>query len=1054
MKELFKSFGALMLMLLVSCVVNAQEDITAEWNFENDLPAGICAATNYQKVTADVPSTVEGITMHVDATNGKLYCVGRNNAQFNQGTILQIPVKSTRDIVTVKGYPGYVNYTIGGVAAEADLVEHKATTAEVAQGYVEVVGTGGSYLYGLKVVHVSAVQEKPLYSTTFTEWTDMEASTTETVIEKQTKYSHEALNFTLYDVKVGSTNFNTGKFPTWEGGMLMCSKSPDPYIITSPLASVTKVHFYEGATGSNRGWKLEAKGDGDADWVVVHSAVANPASGCEFTIDINRTNCQLRFTNLTTNQNAYLMQLDIYGMVDMSKTPMLGSFSVNGTKYQAADVFAEDANGNMVATIEIPKAQTMISDANPITDMVADNGDITGVVYETANNQTVATITVKAGEAEAKYIATFVFKPDFTLTYINTDGSVIGTQKVEKDAAITSFDKTVADVTVADGKAFRGWFVEAKGGRKYFVEDVVTEDINLYAVQTDIETASEDARYTFNLADRYFYDEDHEAFNATGAAFHDTQHGWTINPGDKIELLSGTHSYIIFSLCKYAADGAQLTLKDAAGNQVGAVTAKVNNDGQTASIEYQGEGGTLTLEATGQAYIHNITIANVGSNPIEPNEQGWYVVRPGDAGHLLTTLELAQAASNGTDRTYIFIPDGTYDFGNKVLTPISANNVSLIGQSMDNTIIQNTPEAEGIGITATFLITGNGTYMQDLTLKNCWDYYQPGTAGRAVCIQDKGNHTICKNVRMLSYQDTYYSNNSSQNLYWETSDIHGTVDFICGGGMVYFNQCTLTVEPRSADGSGECTITAPYTEGTKFGYIFNNCTIDSKAERFNYGRAWGGTPRCAYLNTTLLQPSKLNTNRWTAGGMNTYADSFVEYNTMDADGNVISPASHVMKFYKNDKNNEMETILTADQAAAYALDQVFASWTPAQYTVQADVKAVSAADGTITWDAVDGAGSYAVFKNGQLVAFTATTSYAFTEGVADDYTVRAANQMGGLGAACGSSTGIQGAGVDGATVVSSRFYNMQGIQVEPSYKGAVIRVAHSQQWQHGYQQDG
>ena len=49
--------------------------------------------------------------------------------------------------------------------------------------------------------------------------------------------------------------------------------------------------------------------------------------------------------------------------------------------------------------------------------------------------------------------------------------------------------------------------------------------------------------------------------------------------------------------------------------------------------------------------------------------------------------------------------------------------------------------------------------------------------------------------------------------------------------------------------------------------VFSGCTIDSKAEKFNYGRAWNNTPRCAYINTTLLQPERLNENRWTLTGL-------------------------------------------------------------------------------------------------------------------------------------------------------------------------------------------
>lgn len=442
-------------------------------------------------------------------------------------------------------------------------------------------------------------------------------------------------------------------------------------------------------------------------------------------------------------------------------------------------------------------------------------------------------------------------------------------QKVEKDASIATL-RDDEGVTVAEGKKFRGWFAEADGGRKFTIDDVVTSDLNLYAGVTEIETESTSARYTFNLTDEYFYDEDHEAFNAEKAQFHDTAHGWTLESNGKIDLLVGGHAYIIATLCRYSKQDATLTLYDAEGNEVATAPGYDSTDGKSVMLEYKGQAGTVTLKSSNEIYLHKLVIANVEDSPIEMNEQGYYVVKPNDGGNFLTTLEIANAASSSDKRTYVFVPDGTYDLGNAVLTPISGNNISVIGQSMDNTIIVNEAEQEGIGVSATFLITGENTYLQDLTLKNAYDYYKPGFAGRAVVIQDKGKHTVCKNVRMLSYQDTYYSNSNS-NFYFENSDIHGTVDFICGEGDVFFNNCTLTVEPRNADGSGECTLTAPSTnssEENKFGYVFSGCTIDSKAEKFNYGRAWNNTPRCAYINTTLLQPERLNENRWTLGGMN------------------------------------------------------------------------------------------------------------------------------------------------------------------------------------------
>ena len=1047
MRKSLQKMTLMCLFMLVAMVTKAQ-DVTALWDFQNRVPASL-ADVALQGTTGEVESTVDGVKLYVDATNGKFNVKDRaSDAQVNPGTIIRVPVKSAKDIVTVTSYPNYHNYTVGGIEATADVTEHKATTDEVSAGYVDIVVTGSCYLYNIKVQFVSNIQTKELYSTDFSEWTYVKASAVETEVHNATtKYSHENIAFSVYNTNVAPNPDEIGidwsKFDKdLVGGTLQAEKNGGSYIVTSALASVTKVTFVHGATGGNRGWSLWAKGDGDADWVQITTTAASPAGWCEVSADVNRTNCQLKFTNLADAQNAYLFRLGIYGSVDMSLTPALGSFSYNGEKYNAADIFAESEEGLQTATIEVANATPLPSAENPVIDIVCDNGELDGdVIYETVGETSVITMKVKANDDVMTYKVTFVHKPYFTLTYYNVDGSVLeNSQKVEKDAKIATL-RNDEGVTVAEGKKFRGWYVETDGGRKYSVDDVVTSDLNLYAGVTDIETESTSARYTFNLTDEYFYDEDHEAFNAENAGFHDSTHGWTLESNGKIDLLVGGHAYIIATLCRYSKQDATLTLYDAEGNEVSTVPGYDSTDGKSVMLEYKGAAGTVTLKSSNEVYLHKLVIANVEGSPIEKNEQGYYVVKANDGGNFLTTLEIANATSSSDKRTYVFVPDGTYDLGNAVLTPISGNNISIIGQSMDNTIIVNEAEQEGIGVSATLYITGQNTYLQDLTLKNAYDYYKPGFAGRAVVIQDKGSHTICKNVRMLSYQDTYYSNSDSH-FYFENSDIHGTVDFICGEGDVFFNNCTLIVEPRNADGSGECTLTAPSTNNTKYGYVFSGCTIDSKAEKFNYGRAWNNTPRCAYINTTLLQPEKLNSNRWTLGGMNVPADKFVEYNTMDASGKVISPSSYVCTFTKDSKKNTYETILTADEADTYSLDNLSKAWNwyPATYTAQKSMNLLKADGNKLTWDAVDGALAYAVFRNGTFVGMTTTESYDITEGTASEYIVRAANECGGFGQGASMTTAISDTFADNADIMQTSYYNVQGVRVNNSYKGIVIKV--------------
>lgn len=892
---------------------------------------------------------------------------------------------------------------------------------------------------------VSMIQEKLLYSTDFSDWTKAAAAKEESTVAQSTKYSHEKLDFSIFNTAVEpagvNPKFNNGNPLGW----LMASKAADPYITTSALGSITKVCFVHAATGSKRGWKLEAKGDGDVDWVTLSDTPANPANRCEVTVEVNRTNCRLRFTNLNASQNAYLFGLDIYGNVDMSKSPALAGFKANGKSYIAADIFSETADGNMAATIELSKAEPKISVENPVSDLTADNGEIGDITYILEGDNTIVTIPVTANGATTNYIATFVPKKDFTLTYYNADGNELGIQMVEKDSKIGAFKYEAADLNIPVGKVFRGWFVNASGSgnRKYTPDETITGNTALYAIVNDKEVQSTTARYTFNLTDQYFYDEDHEAFNCIGqGGYHDNQHGWLFKSGDDIELLVGGNAYIILSSCKYGGAGT-LTLKDSKGNIIGTASYPAAKDGESVSFHYEGGADVLHLTFDCSPYIHSLTIANVQDNPIDKNEAGYFIVKAGDAAHLLNTLMIANAEAKEDSRTYIFVPDGTYDLGETVLTPISGNNISLIGQSEEGTLIKNAPrvENEGIGTTALFLVTGSNTYFQDLSLQNAMPYDMNKAAGRAVVIQDKGNRTICKNVRLLSYQDTYYSNNNKGQFYFEDGEIHGVVDYVCGGGDVFYNRVKFVNESRSATPkTGSVTIAAPYTDGTQWGYVMSGCTIENRAKSFNFGRAWGGTPRLAWLNTTINQPAEVESTRFTTGGMNTYADKFVEYNSVDASGKVVSPASNTLTFKKDNKSKTYETILTAGEAAEYAIDKVFTDWRPEMLAGQMNIAnaQISAGSDIFSWDAVEGATAYAVFNHDKLVTITTSTDYKLTE--AGNYSVRAANSMGGFGKPSTVTTGIGKVASKDAKAIRIEYFTIGGAKVSTPQQGVNIAV--------------
>ena len=321
-------------------------------------------------------------------------------------------------------------------------------------------------------------------------------------------------------------------------------------------------------------------------------------------------------------------------------------------------------------------------------------------------------------------------------------------------------------------------------------------------------------------------------------------------------------------------------------------------------------------------------------------------VKKGDAQSLLEAIAEANRLNVAADAKplFILIPDGDYNLGDRVLTRITGNHIAFIGQSTEGTVIRNHPDEKNEGISKTGIFQNRGTdnYFQDLTLKNELDYYACKSAGRAVTLHDKGTRTICNRVRMLSYQDTYYSDHEECQHYFSQSEIHGTVDFICGAGDVWFERCRIVTEKRSADGSGRNVIAAPRTSNTRWGYIFNRCTVENIVSPFEYARGWHTTPHCAWLYTTLLSPDKLCPSRFDYHGMRTVESDFKEYGTMDGSGRNITPPSNIITFKLTTKKQEGdkeiitelshtdETILTEAQAARYTIENVFGSWHPDQ----------------------------------------------------------------------------------------------------------------------------
>ena len=406
-----------------------------------------------------------------------------------------------------------------------------------------------------------------------------------------------------------------------------------------------------------------------------------------------------------------------------------------------------------------------------------------------------------------------------------------------------------------------------------------------------------------------------------------------------------------------------------------------------------------------------------------------YVVTDGD-------IDAAIAAANaktGNDRFYIFVPDGDYHIGSgkdNEKTDLLTSNISLIGQSQSGVTIWNQPMTEDIRKAATLHLDKPATdfYAQDLKLENRFDYAAAANAGkngRAAAFHDQGNRTIMKNVSLISYQDTYFSNNASDDsrAYFDNCDIAGVVDFICGDGNIWFEKCNLILRDRASN-----NIAAPEQgEIQEWGYVFNNCTIKTEKENpenhrdYNWtlARPWNNYPACTFLNTTMETLPKLT--GW--GKMNTgRIIRFHEYKSKNADGNLISLSTRSLTACTPGAGSE-ECVLSDAQAATYTKRNALGGsdgFDPdklcAQINAQSGIIAGREAaekeivweddivleDNLLKWNKQEEALCYFLFKqneDGKWIYLENTTDNQvnLTNYRAGFYCVRAANQRGGLG---------------------------------------------------------
>jgi len=440
----------------------------------------------------------------------------------------------------------------------------------------------------------------------------------------------------------------------------------------------------------------------------------------------------------------------------------------------------------------------------------------------------------------------------------------------------------------------------------------------------------------------------------------------------------------------------------------GAVAATINGETVTAegssstlffpvwNLDYDSS-YTLNIAAGAVAdnYGNTTTAAidiTVNTNAKESVEKKTYDYVVGTADELKAAISAIDAVNTSASaaRKVIFLKNGTYDLGNtgtNTVQWVNAHNISLVGESKEGVIICGT--SRDISNPVLNIRKGSGQYLQDLTVRNLTDFGNETRAGVSVAVYG-GNKAIFRNVAMQAQQDTQVT---GERAYYIGCDFYGAVDFICGGGDHFYDQCQFFITNAGF-------ITAPSTSSAnKWGYVMQNCTIDKYVGSYTYeadgnftlGRPWQNEPRNYWLNTCMkVKPSN---DGWS--GMGSLPTHFYEYNSLDADGNAID-----LSVRKNSptSTNHYTPVLTAEEAARFTVENVLGgidSWLPTEECVVVSAPVVTLSGQTLSWEHANDARCYVILKDGAYYAQTAENTFTLTE--TGTYAIRPANLNGGLG---------------------------------------------------------
>lgn len=181
---------------------------------------------------------------------------------------------------------------------------------------------------------------------------------------------------------------------------------------------------------------------------------------------------------------------------------------------------------------------------------------------------------------------------------------------------------------------------------------------------------------------------------------------------------------------------------------------------------------------------------------------------------------------NNTTPTLVHIQNGMYT---EIVDIHARNNILLRGQSREGTIIGYANDAAIAPGGSThsrmaFKVNANDIALDNLTVTNLTA--QDSSQAEALMIESGAARIIVNNCDVDSYQDTILANTSTSKAYFNRSLIQGDVDFIWGGGNLFFTNCEVRWLIRTSNAQALGPNPSPNsTDISSNGFSFVNCSL-------------------------------------------------------------------------------------------------------------------------------------------------------------------------------------------------------------------------------------